>query len=297
MNRCHLSLQTIVFLAIAFGGAWALEIGLRATWPLVARGALAMLMPAVAAWLVRGPLFHLGYADAGLAPRFAMAWRVYVLAYLAIPAIVLTGFFISVASGLQHFGIQSVPQILAAFGAPHQTLRGHGELGAITVMVVAACALTVFIPTNMLFTFGEEFGWRGFLLVQLAPRGRVRAAVLVGVLWGLWHAPVIVLDNYVYPGQPLIGILLMVVFTTSMSIVFAWLRFASGSIWPAVLAHAAFNTQSTLAYLVLSPANSLLRPPAGLCTIIPAASVALWIVLTGRLSDPSFRAATVGGCA
>jgi len=46
----------------------------------------------------------------------------------------------------------------------------------------------------MIFTFGEEFGWRGYLLPRLAPLGGISAAIITGVIWGLWHTPVIVLE-------------------------------------------------------------------------------------------------------
>ena len=47
---------------------------------------------------------------------------------------------------------------------------------------------------QMIFTFGEEFGWRGYLLPRLAPLGGISAAIITGVIWGLWHTPVIVLE-------------------------------------------------------------------------------------------------------
>jgi membrane protease YdiL (CAAX protease family) len=74
----------------------------------------------------------------------------------------------------------------------------------------------------------------------------------------------------------------MALFTVALGIVFAWLRFRSGSIWPSTLAHAAFNAQYGIALLVLAPAgDSLLRPPVGLIGVIPLAVLALVLVVTG----------------
>ena len=135
----------------------------------------------------------------------------------------------------------------------------------------------------MIFTFGEEFGWRGYLLPKLAPLGGVWAAIITGIIWGLWHAPLIVLDGYNYPGNPPLGVLMMVVFTTALGVIFAWFRFRSGSVWPSTLSHAAFNAQAGFGVLFLSPGNPLLRPPIGLIGLAPMIVFAIWLIVTGRL--------------
>lgn len=281
-------LNVLVFLLICFGCAWAIVIGTRPYLPFQARGALAMLVPALAAWLVRGPLFREGFADSGLAPNLTHSWRIYAAAYVLMPLMIFGGFALSVFLGLQHWAVQPLGQILASFGAgipPSADASAKIPTPALIGWLFAS--LTVFIPINMIFTFGEEFGWRGYLLVRLAELGRTKAALLLGIIWGFWHAPFIALDNYVYPGHPVAGIFMMLLYTTSLSIIFAWLRFASTSIWPAVLAHAANNAQNQLGYVVLSPADSLLRPPAGAIALIPFIAVAVWILATKRLEDPA----------
>ena len=136
---------------------------------------------------------------------------------------------------------------------------------------------------QMIFTFGEEFGWRGYLLPRLAPLGGISAAIITGVIWGLWHAPVIVLDGYNYPGHPWAGVGVMVIFTVALGMIFAWLRFRSGSVWPSVMGHAAFNAQAGFGVLLLSPADSLVRAPIGLVGLVPMIAFAIWLAVTGRL--------------
>jgi membrane protease YdiL (CAAX protease family) len=79
------------------------------------------------------------------------------------------------------------------------------------------------------------------------------------------------------------GVAMMVVFTTAYSLIFAWLRFRSGSVWPSTLAHAALNAQAGFLLLALSQGNSLLRPPLGVIGIVPALALGIWLAATGKL--------------
>jgi membrane protease YdiL (CAAX protease family) len=67
---------------------------------------------------------------------------------------------------------------------------------------------------NGLFAFGEELGWRGYLLPKLMPLGKWKAYVLVGIIWGLWHGP-LVLAGFNYPAFPVLGVLGMIGMTTT----------------------------------------------------------------------------------
>src|SRR5205807_1239628 len=101
-----------------------------------------------------------------------------------------------------------------------------------TLVLIQLGSLLIAPGINAIFAFGEEWGWRGFLLPKLLPLGQWRALVFSGVLWGLWHMPVILL-GYHYPLHPQFGVLLMVIFCVIMGILFGWMRLGTGSIWPA----------------------------------------------------------------
>lgn len=91
--RTHRTGPVAAFLALTFGASWTIEI-VSAFLPgplpmrLVLSGALAMLCPAVAAFLVRGPLYQEGFCDAGLRLNLRSAWRVYLAAYLSVPLLI-----------------------------------------------------------------------------------------------------------------------------------------------------------------------------------------------------------------
>ncbi|KAB1645362.1 CPBP family intramembrane metalloprotease [Gulosibacter chungangensis] len=112
---------------------------------------------------------------------------------------------------------------------------------------------------NIIPALGEEIGWRGWLLPKLLRFGPWPAIQLSGLIWGLWHAPVILL-GYNYPGTPgWLALIAMVVFCTIMGGLFGWLRLRGGSVWPAALAHSSLNASATLFFLFIA-ANSSFDP-------------------------------------
>ena len=132
---------------------------------------------------------------------------------------------------------------------------------------------------NSIFTFGEEFGWRAYLLPKLMPLGGRKAILVSGVIWGVWHWPIIAMGhNYglEYVGAPWLGMLMMVWVTIGLGTFLGWLTIRAGNVWPAVIGHAAINGISALAAVcVIGSPNPLLGPyPVG---IIGSAA---WAVLT-----------------
>ncbi len=103
-------------------------------------------------------------------------------------------------------------------------------------------ALTVGVLGASLLALGEEIGWRGLLVPQLArlhPFGRT--ALISGIIWGLWHVPLIIGGGYSSGAPAWYAVACFMVLIVGVSFPFAWLRLASGSIWPAVLMHAVHN--------------------------------------------------------
>ncbi|WP_371865723.1 CPBP family intramembrane glutamic endopeptidase [Dictyobacter kobayashii] len=103
--------------------------------------------------------------------------------------------------------------------------------------------------------FGEEYGWRGYLQSELLKMGRVRGVLLVGVIWGAWHWPLILM-GFSYPNYPLLGLLLTVLFTMGFAIVLGTAVLRSGSVLLAAYLHA-LNDQTTgfIVFLGYKPFN------------------------------------------
>lgn len=281
-----------LFLLFTIGISWTIWLGLRGLGvPFVIRAAIGMFGPALAALLTR-LIRHEGFADAGLRLRtkgLRGAGWMYVAAYIVPPVLIAASIGFVLLVGYQHWDLSHNLQALATALKKQLGTRAlpNGmtptQLATISLISQTVLAFTFGIVLNIIFTFGEEFGWRGYLLPRLTPLGELPAAILVGLVWGFWHAPLIVLDHYNYPGHPWLGILVMMLFCVFLSIIFAWLRFRSGSVWPSTLAHAAVNAQAGFAILFLSAGDSLLKAPIGLLGLVPMLIFALFLVATGRL--------------
>ena len=144
----------------------------------------------------------------------------------------------------------------------------------ISVASSVACAPVI----NILFAAGEETGWRGFLYPQLKARFSKRTAWIIGgVIWGMWHWPLIWLIGYEYGfgyfGFPVVGMLEFCIITVAIGIISDWLYEKSSCIWIPALFHGAFNAAATLPFMVTvtDTGTARLRGPApvGLLAALP----------------------------
>jgi membrane protease YdiL (CAAX protease family) len=93
-----------------------------------------------------------------------------------------------------------------------------------------------------LFAFVEEIGWRGYLLPHLSSLGRGRAMLLSGFLHGVWHLPILLLTPYYHNlGNPWIVTPLFLATLTLAGVLYGYLRLTTDSVWPATIAHGAYN--------------------------------------------------------
>lgn len=134
---------------------------------------------------------------------------------------------------------------LEAIMAANGQLDITPQLLQITLAAQILSALLLGPLLNCVTCFGEEWGWRGYLLPKLKEKFGILPTLLIsGIIWGVWHAPITMLGhNYGtgYPGFPVTGILAMCCFCTVMGIIFSYITLKTGSCLPAVLAHGSLN--------------------------------------------------------
>lgn len=236
---------------------------------------------------------YLPRAETYLWPRIE-GWPYWIAAWLLPAVLTMLGAGLYFLAFPEQFGwLEPMRQSLAEAEAQSgQPVPFSAEL-LLAISVVSA--LTIAIPINAVGAFGEEFGWRAYLLPKLLPLGPRRAVLVLGIVWGVWHWPLTVIGhNYglEYPYAPFPGMLVMLWFTTVVGIVFAWVTLRSGSVWPAVIAHAGLNAVAGIGVQVTSgDPNLLLGPtPAGLIGSLPFAALAAWILLDEDRLRPSGEA-------
>ena len=117
------------------------------------------------------------------------------------------------------------------------------EAGGLAVLPALALLLTAGLLQSLLTALGEEIGWRGLLVPQLALITTLRNTWLISsVVWLLFHLPLILGGDYHAEGTPLwFSLLCFTLMLFAMSAVLAWIRLASGSLWTAALLHASHN--------------------------------------------------------
>ena len=143
-------------------------------------------------------------------------------------------------------------------------------------------ALVAGFTINGVFAFGEEYGWRGWLADELRPLGAFWANVLTGVLWGLWHAPLILLGLN-YPGYAKLGIAFMVAWCVPASFLLWRARQVTDSLLAPAVLHGAINGFAGVFLVVLVDTNPLVAAPMGLVGATTVAIVAaLFWLLTGK---------------
>ena len=242
---------------------------------------LFMFLPALAALIVR----RLSGDRSGmfLRPNIKGARRQYLMAALLPGGLTMAGaaLYFLLFPGDLDLSMGYMSELLALSGQA-------AEVPAVTLpqVIGAGLVLTLIAPlvvVNHIAAFGEELGWRGYLLPMLIEGlGERRAVLMNGVLWGIAHAPLVCFGlNYTgeYPGAPFTGILMMGVFATVLGVFMSYLTLRSGSIWPACVAHGAVNAVREAPLLICAAGyNALLGPkPSGII------GMAGFIVLGGAL--------------
>jgi uncharacterized protein len=282
----------LLFILVAYGLGWAAQIALslvvrggdasvtRAGGGLVLIAGALMWPPALGAFAARR-LERRSPSGRGL-PGLGWRrgpWRYVAIGWLSPLLLVLAAMLLSLPLYPLDLEFRSMAATFERAG-----VEPPAPLAVLAWGQVAA-ALTVAVPINGVFALGEELGWRGYLLPRLVGLlGPWPGLLAHGAIWGFWHAPIVLLISYNYPGHPYLGVPWFTIFGVLFGIWLGWLRLASGSVWPPTVAHAAFNAAAGLPFLVQRDVDPILggtlHSPIGWLVLL---ALAAWLARTGRL--------------
>ena len=190
-----------------------------------------MWSPAVASLVARLTLGE-GFADVSFRVGGRRGWIAIAVAVVFPVVIGLPVYGIAWMTGLARFAPR--PAGVAA------QLASASPVAAFLVMLAVAATIGTVVGT--LTAAGEEIGWRGYMLTPLIDAGIPRPVLVSGLVWGLWHVPLVLGAGYAAGPSPAASALLLVVLATAFGVVFARLRLQTGSIWPAIVLHGAWNS-------------------------------------------------------
>ena len=289
--------RIVIFLAVTFGLTWAYEFGV--VYPIATGGlagvpdvaaqfatGAAMFFPALGV-LVTRLVTREGFKNCVIKPRgFKKTLPWFLVAWFGPALLALIGAAVYFLAFPQDFD----PGMSTMVAATQQAAASGGAempAEAIKMMLLAQLPFAVFLGPvlNIVTTFGEEWGWRGYLVPKMVTHLRIVPTLLVtGVSWGLWHAPLTIIGhNYGvgYPGWPFAGIAAMCVFCIVLGIFFTYVTVRTGSCLAAAFGHGAVNALAAAGIIFsVTGGNPFVGPmPVGILggsAFIAAAAFMLW---------------------
>ncbi|MDE6314006.1 MAG: CPBP family intramembrane metalloprotease [Lachnospiraceae bacterium] len=242
------------YLLFSFGLAWIFQIaasvmalkGIGAGFTLLA--SVSMFGPFVAVWITCGGLKQ---EKTGILwkPQFKGKVRWWIVSWLLPILLSLTGCGLYFLILPDRFDPTASEYIIATVGE-EVYLQSFGMVQPAVFMLITLFQILGGAFFNMFFALGEEAGWRGYLYPALKQKyGTTKGKVFGGIIWGIWHWPVMMLAGYEYGWSifnaplylVLAGMLFFCVVTTAFGMMEDWLYERTGNIWASSLAHGAIN--------------------------------------------------------
>ena len=283
-----------LYFLLTFGMAWLCQVGgcmalLRDGNAVLYQVLLVVCMfcPLLAVLLVQKAFLHqptgIGWKVQGKRRYWWMAW--FAPAVFTVLGAAL--YFIVFPSRLDTTG----SWLVSMYGSEWDAHSLKTELGVTVrsyILQNGLLAVTLAPIINAIPALGEEAGWRGYMMPRLKEQfGLLNGRLLGGVVWGIWHWPLMLLVGYEYGtnylGAPLLGLVVWCVVCFALNTLLDILYEKTECIWVPAIAHGAFNAVAALFVVLTNPADTyynVLGPaPIGLIGMLPMLAAAVWLTL------------------
>lgn len=247
-----------------------------------------MLVPAITSIITR-LITKEGFKDMYIRPRFKKNIKYYFIAYFMTTLLVILGaviYFIIFSDKLD-LNLTALSNIIKSSGM-NLDAKSYFILQLVTAIFIGPIV-------NIVFTLGEELGWRGYLLPKLCNEFSITKSIMISsIIWGVWHAPAIAMGhNYGtnYNGSPFLGIFAMIGCCIVLGFYLSYLAIKTKSAIPCAIAHSALNASAGIGIVLLrEPANPFIGPaPTGIIGGSAFILVAIYCYIKLKDSKDEFK--------
>jgi membrane protease YdiL (CAAX protease family) len=232
-------------------------------------GVLYMFMPTLSVFILSRFVWKTPLTEWGIKkPKTKAFFAAWAFPYLLVVLTILISLLIP--------NVKFEPQMEGMFSTYAATLPPEAyasmknqveSLGILLPIIIFIQSLFGGILINPIAAFGEEYFWRGFLLKQLKNLGWLKSSLAIGIIWGLWHTPLI-LQGHNYPQHPIIGVPMMIIWCILTSIPAVYFTVKTRSVFTAAIFHGVINASAGLAIIWLGGGSDLLIGITGLAGFI-----------------------------
>jgi membrane protease YdiL (CAAX protease family) len=233
-------------------------------------GVIYMFIPAISVIIVRKWVHHEKIASDLLISFKINKW--FFVAWLLMPVVIIS----SVAISLLFSGVNYNHEMLGlvkrfeSIMTPEQLEQMKNSLQALPinpVLLSLISGLVAGVTVNAVAAFGEELGWRGFLLKEFREMSFFKATIIIGFIWGIWHAPLILMGHN-YPQHPQIGVFMMIILCILLTSLLLYITIKSKSVIAAAIMHGTMNATAGISIMLVDGGNDLTVGITGLAGFI-----------------------------
>lgn len=205
---------------------------------------ILMMTPMISSLLTRF-ITKEGFKNLNVKPNFKGNWKLYMKAYFLPPILMMIGtviFFLI-------FQNQFNP--LQSKYATNLGVMSNNEYIWKLVLIIPM-AILINPIAGLIQCFGEEFAWRGYLLPKLIDVfGMKRGILFNGIIWGLWHSPIILMGYNYGKENPVLGVFAMTLFCIVIGNICSYYFLKSKSVIAPTIFHASLNAIDLYAPAIL----------------------------------------------
>ena len=244
-------------------------------------GAIIMFIPTISVIIVNKLIHHEKLKTDLLISFKINKW--FFIAWLILPVIMLFSLGISLIFPDVIYSLEMAGFIkrFESMLTPEQIEQMRNSLATLPINPIwlfLLQGLIAGVTINAIAAFGEELGWRGFLLKEFKEMHFFKAAIIIGFIWGIWHAPLILM-GYNYPQHPKIGVFMMIIFCILITPLLIYITVKSKSVIAAAILHGTMNGTYGISLMFTDGGNDLTVGLTGLSGFIALTVILIFLFI------------------